>query len=347
MRRWIGLSIGMVFVIGVVAVFISSPWLSWHLLGGETKVIITDETVSSKLAQQPEMRELLRRPDHVIFVDGIIQRIEYNIRHWSWSKSWAALKTIALSPVPIQPALIAQFRVANESVFMTGVRDNNALNLVTSSSLDQLGQAPFIISINNDELSQSSDVIKIDVPGVALDFLPMNVRNEWNKKLLAVLHFNNTKPDIMGELDKHGQVIIRIDGDGAAIGIEGTDEEKASFTKKIRSWLQDEERYGRPVRRAFKLPDGTLGYELVPGEVKPVLQTDGDGKCLTPLDDKSALWVCGGIAGTSHQVTQNMVRQLDWQVQLKGKSIDYLSGINMILAGGIKNRSRTVILLDN
>lgn len=136
------------------------------------------------------------------------------------------------------------------------------------------------------------DAIALVVPGSTLKQLPSSLILGWNSLLRQKLGFIKTKPDIMEELSHYSTVLLAVQGKTATVGVADA-QAITTFASTVQRWSEDESRYNRPVKRAFRLPDGSLGYELVPGPPQLVFQPDSvAAACLEPIAGRATVTLC-------------------------------------------------------
>lgn len=136
------------------------------------------------------------------------------------------------------------------------------------------------------------DAIALVVPGSILKQLPRSLVLAWNSLLRQKFGFIKTKPDIMEELSDYSTVLLGVQGKTVTVGVADA-QAITTFASTVQRWSEDEDRYNRPVKRAFRLPDGSLGYELVPGPSRLVFQPDSvAAACLEPIAGRATVTLC-------------------------------------------------------
>jgi hypothetical protein len=118
--------------------------------------------------------------------------------------------------------------------------------------------------------------------------------DSWNEILITSFGFAKTRPAIFQSLLGGESFFIHLDDIGVAIGLTDTSQ---AFISSAQKWLEEEERRHRLVTRAFRLPDGTIGFEQVAGEPASILSLDPSlPQCFGPQGaDLGALkdsWLC-------------------------------------------------------
>src|SRR3989344_1028274 len=70
--------------------------------------------------------------------------------------------------------------------------------------------------------------------------------------------------------------------DQAALVVSDTADQ---FSLAATTWVEEEDRRTRLVNRAFRLPDGTIGYERIPGEARPAWTSPDAEGCRGPFEE--------------------------------------------------------------
>lgn len=125
--------------------------------------------------------------------------------------------------------------------------------------------------------------------GEFINLVPLALQQELNQQLADGLGFSKTTPAWLPAAGDHHFLAGRV-GEGVFIGQRGAAQE---FREQVITWMQEEDSRLHPQRQLFSLPDGTRGYESIPGKSRAVLasSTDEDG-CAEPLIETPALWLC-------------------------------------------------------
>lgn len=166
--------------------------------------------------------------------------------------------------------------------------------------VDQSLAAPAIRQTRNSQEQPSpadQPAMVVGAPGSLWGNMPETL---WDELLHPGLHFTRTQPPIermLATLPHATVVLATADPDGSmAIVVE---DPTGQFALAATTWLQEEERRGRLVNRAFRLPDGALAYEKIPGEALPVLSSPDEVGCRGPLPERTTLWLCQQGARTA------------------------------------------------
>jgi len=114
---------------------------------------------------------------------------------------------------------------------------------------------------------RGEDTLRLFINGQILGNLPHSLKNTWTSAIYRQFNFTNTSPDIINKLTSYNQVELVLSPDSLTISTKHPDNDFSEYFKGI---VQAEEAYSRPDQQAFKLPDGTLGYEKVPGPARSV-----------------------------------------------------------------------------
>lgn len=163
-----------------------------------------------------------------------------------------------------------------------------------------------------------ADAVVLKAPG---ELWVHGGKSFWDPAWRKIFGFRTTEPAIQETLSQFDLVAYLQEGDGAVLAATDPD---AQFALTAATWVQDEDRRQRLVNRAFRLPDGTIGYERIPGEARPVFgDVDGAG-CRGPLEERAATWICTAgertAIGTSKDVALQGLAAVD------GASVDVQLG---------------------
>jgi hypothetical protein len=156
-------------------------------------------------------------------------------------------------------------------------------------------------SISGPSLPSQSDYIAVNIPGSVIQSVSAQFSNEWNKVIYSKFGFSATKPSVISYLAVQQTASITITDEKAALAVIG---DPASLKNTFHQWMQHEEAYSRPQKHAFRLPDNTIGFELIKGDLQPVLSEPDPSGCLAPTSDAIQLWLCQNDKGVSLATTQ-------------------------------------------
>ena len=232
----------------------------------------------------------------------------------------AARETLLIvkdSSQPVTPTAIFSLKAnylpfLSESVRGTAVAEQRLIKATLS-----IGGAP-IESNPPQPLTSTDSALNIIVPGNALSVIPEDLQQQWNSLLQQRLGFKRTKPNLFAYASQFDRVALRLQGSEAALSVYGN---PAAFVDTVNSWVQDEERHGRLVKQAFVLPDGTLGYERVPGPAQDVFQPAQEG-CQSSLDSPDPVWLCirnniATLASSEALAQPSPLPEDQWAIQIQ------------------------------
>jgi len=198
------------------------------------------------------------------------------------------------SALPARPLLIASADAGvipflDNSLTVIGTAKGNDVQLVTTEQTINFHTTDLVAP----PLPKDADELKLALPSHVLATIPDALNRMWNNALLDRFGFTNTQPDIMDHLAQYDSLAIQLTKNDVTIALVGHQE---LFISTAKTWLQAEEAYTRQRQRAFRLPDGTLGYEQVPGEIREVFSNSVDANCrheAYPLPaDMKHFWLC-------------------------------------------------------
>lgn len=334
---------GSIFIalLGLLAVgFLSSPWLTWYLLpAGTVRVVVDDDFPHAAALHQRFSGVLAEQPN--IFVGSAWDRLAYAYDHWSSAAALEALTTVSRRQAPLRPVIIGELpNTLDTSFFFAAVRQGSTIRFLAAPHLNQLADQPPLLVPSS--LPADANAI-LSVPGSALAVLPPALQASWDALLHQKLHFTHTKPEIFRHLMTADRVVILMRGDDLALGIAPAEQGEAA---PLHRWVQDEERYSRPHEQAFRLPDGTIGRELVPGLAGDVFREPDATGCRAPLEGKTTLWLCERAGMVLLATDQSLAQQLpvaapvQWLVQLHEAALQAIEHLNIngITALGAGNK---------
>lgn len=328
-RQRVGLTAAGLVVVGLgsSAATLASLWLPWHWLPpAELKVAMTRQA-GVVLAQgallPPEVASIAvsswqlayaRAPGEMLVVFPAA-RSSRTTRAVLTGAGWqvvrrgpylvAARDTVLTTPGTVLPALVAWAKTATISVWPLWP----TLLAVTPPGLSAVDQPLLIVAAASPERWQvvvtdadppgrlavpppaESDRLLLHSPGML--WRQTARAGGWDQVLARGLDFERTRPAVAAFLGQFPAVTILWRGSlaagEAAVAVDDTTEQ---FVGAATAWVQEEERRGRLVSRAFRLPDGSLGYEKIPGEAAPVFTPPDRDNCRGPLEGRTTLWLC-------------------------------------------------------
>lgn len=191
---------------------------------------------------------------------------------------------------PTHPVFIATGRPSSipaltDSFTALGVRTPHGLKMAIAWHDQPLDRR----LLNIISPAQPSGVTSIDVPARTIDVLPQSLAAQLTRQITTQLGFTKTRPAIL-TASPDTRILISLSAAGAAVGQQGNVDE---FLQRATTWLQSEDANLHLRKRAFNTPDRTLGYEWIPGKIRPVFtfSPNSDG-CYEPLIDRLQLWLC-------------------------------------------------------
>lgn len=317
-------------VAGSYWVLATLPWVLWHLLpGGDAAVFLRLTSPSGAMVADlfvpyaPDevvaSRQAIRQLAAVRTSRGMVAVIEPRLlAQMSLSADLRAagltvarigpLLWVSADPAARRPSFVTAMRVTFASLWgarqplwptliatlpsrlwggqdpidVVGVAHRGRLQVLATT----LGAVPV-----SGRLVEPRSVAMLDlsVPGEVLRLLPEPLAARWNEELRRRLQLTATTPDLVSLLASFPGVQLRLVGDdGVELALTG-DTEQATLS--LRQVLEAEERTRRPRTRAFRLPDGTIGRERIPGEPEPLWVAAQDD-CERPATDTIPWWLC-------------------------------------------------------
>ncbi len=266
----------------------------------------------------------------------------------------AFLNKQQIRPIGILKAKAGTFPGLTKDISLIGTHKKDEIVIVVSLEPHEktISKFPQFSSEEREKLKfdvDSNDLLAL--PAELLANIPTNQKNQIILNALEEIGFKTTASKALPEILKLDSIIIKTKGENIALG---TKNHGNIFIKEAQAWVEREESYNYPQKRAFKLPDGTLGNELRPSKPDIAWVNTGEN-CAYFAGKEKTWWLCGedkkAILGTSKEITQTSIRAVNdnyFQLQLaqiKQKQptlpIKSLSGI------GTEEKAIFLIRVDN
>ncbi len=234
------------------------------------------------ISEQKQLRENLNRENLntkrfglLIFAAHNEQLPSYSIKLTSkkFFNSWQKQIRYLFAP---RPLLVGRFQPSTIPFI------DRPLSIISEISHYARGQKTCLISYLAEELKHTKSAsrltvpskeaeenvdFKLSLPGKTFNHLPPGLISTWNNQIQQKLSFLNTTPDIVGEISAYQHIEISSTKEVFTIT---TKDNNNNFSEYLENIVRQEESYSRPQRKTFKLPDGTLGYEKIPGPTRAV-----------------------------------------------------------------------------
>ncbi|MEK7499642.1 MAG: hypothetical protein AAB649_03480 [Patescibacteria group bacterium] len=143
------------------------------------------------------------------------------------------------------------------------------------------------------EKSTQPEATFITLQKNALNVFPTEFIAAVESKVSELMHFTKTHPKTLQSLlSENESVILSIKESSVALGVVSNGEKTAGL---IQSWMDAEQGTRHPQKKAFSLPDKSIGYEFIPGKSNAHFSiTKGVGTtCLPTQDYDEQLFLCG------------------------------------------------------
>lgn len=213
------------------------------------------------------------------------------IPKWGWMNGGRMLKLagdIMLGRIPfIQPSLYVEIPGNPGPLYLTGKMKGGALSFVYSLTGADKFLGPIKIAKN-----PNINELNIALPSAVLEKIPDNSKQAIQDEIIAGIGLTKSRPDIITLLEGARYFGVTSSGtnnvNNFAVGAaQGLTEDIVS------GWVGSERGYLEPVQHAFRLPDGTVGYELIPSaDAKADFSdTDQDG-CRQSKITAGDIWFC-------------------------------------------------------
>lgn len=332
--RWGGIVAG---ILGAVFVYIaSSPWLVWYSQPpAPHRLLVFSQAIPTAIIGETSQD-----------FTSVFKRWKYVIAHSSGPAWLATVKTLALKPVPVQPAaLLYAEDWFDEPTIVMATRQGSDIKFIAQQT-----DSPHPNPLPSLPTTHS---VSLAVPGSALAGLPQPLQDTWNELLRARLGFTATAPDIISTIAGYSRVVIEVNDAGTHVGIvAGEAGEAERWAKMAEGWVVDEDRFRRPVTQAFRLPDRTVGHEIVAGLPGAVWGDASDAACRTPLPEKPALWLCQTrdqhiLANHYWSGGRGLVTGLEWEMAMGPEFLTALPDIQTLHAWGSDGTAAGVITVGH
>lgn len=163
----------------------------------------------------------------------------------------------------------------------------------------------------------------VALPSSFLSAVPSQLKQEWNHLLEEKLVISHARSTVLEEVPAYASVSVAVQGEDISLAVLDFGNQ---FKPTVEKWGAQETAYHAPTRRAFRLPDGTLGYESIPGELEAFLTlAASEAGCEGGRNEILQLWLCrhGNWAAVSRNqaLAQKHAAMLagaqDWQVYVR------------------------------
>lgn len=204
-----------------------------------------------------------------------------------------AIRQIFSRQEAARPILIGHLTALTSKIFDQDV----AIRANDSSTGDQ-STITIYISPTSDQLvtdrsfpEPSANQLSLIAPTNVFNAMPPDLIQAWQLQFQEKLGFTKTQADLLSAASKEQRLALHLSDQGTSITAQGPHTDQ--LLDQLTLFIQQEEAYIRPIAKAFQLPDGTIGYERVPGNLEEVISStkDSDG-CYSPLPGRTSLWIC-------------------------------------------------------
>lgn len=263
------------------------------------------------------------------------------------SALWQTFAKLNSRQYPYQPAVVAvnkseYFAHSITPMAIVGVSVNRGQE-VKFVSAKTLADIP-VFSITSPALPANEDYLSLNLSGSTIQSIITQFNADWDDVIRSKLSLTQTKPAITALLAAQQTASLTLSGNDASIAMMG---DPAALKTAINNWLSNEEAFSRPQKSAFKLPDGTMGYELVKGQLQAVLSDPDQEGCQAPVTPVVNLWLCQNSRGVALSTQRHLAQQALSGIDPNHHSISigrqYLSQLEL----PIINRINSLVLFDS
>ncbi len=305
---------------------------------GQTLVVIPPLTAYSGLGKQ------LEKQGWIVEYIGLILRARKTTTA-SNSQSEAALPSLTTAigktlqhflsrpdqAFPLSIAVVKQGAIpeADHTYYLLAFsRRGGIVGVVQSGEISGDVKTPIMVNASHNAKLQ------VSLPSDILSYIPESQLNLWQPKLESSFDFIKTHPSFVNELKRHTMFTVMMSDRAASLGVVG---QPQLFTDAVSQWLSQEDAYYRPRKQAFRLPDGGLGYEVVPGKSRTVLSPIDENGCREYVGEGQKSWLClngdAAILGTNKSDALRLVKAPtpNYYMAINGSTKELL-GINDLVS---------------
>jgi hypothetical protein len=167
---------------------------------------------------------------------------------------------VAWKRLPAYPQFIAQGTVSSQEFSVFVEESRIGLYGVVRTGSSEFRRVRMRRGAHDGESNETSYVaIQRDL----LQVLPEHIKTRVENKVSEAFRFIKTRPNILEHVFMlTPEAVIATNGDSIAIGIRSIEQKAADY---MHEWIHTEQGVRHPEKKAFYLPDNTIGYEYIPG----------------------------------------------------------------------------------
>lgn len=175
----------------------------------------------------------------------------------------AIWQNVAIQRAPLAPLVIVHvrantFSMINKSQHVVIWRNGTAVCMAGTSGDGAVAAPSFPCRAL---LEQAPDAFLFSAPGWALNVLPREMRDALEHHIRERFFFTNSQPALLDHLSRFDRVHYTEQGSDIVLG---STDSAPDFLGAVERWIRAEQAFERIEKRAFRLPDGTIGYEYIP-----------------------------------------------------------------------------------
>ncbi len=211
-------------------------------------------------------------------------------KHSVWDGVIAELKAIAYNKLPVSPLFL--FRTQQEGVSPIAVYASEEAGKVAGvASIDTFEFIALDHNKKQVEKPIKDTALIVALPSSVLGVMNTEFGKAFERSIAEALHFQKTNPTLISSLPAGEDIYLIRNVADIAIGVRDRGE---VFGGAIVDALNAEQGQRHPKKKAFALPDRSVGYEYVRGgadvKFKPRETTNG---CLSSDGYDETLFLCG------------------------------------------------------
>ncbi len=199
-----------------------------------------------------------------------------------------AVRNLVRERLPFSPSLVLQVGSAGSESFSLHVEETiRGLHAIIHNQSSRFTRGGNVRAAKEKDLNGTTYVaLQRDL----LSFLPPQFASALEGRISESLGFVKTHPELLEQLSAFGSVGLALEGDSLAVGVISENSQVAAL---VNQWINAEQGTRHPTKKAFSLPDKTLGYEYIPGTSNAYFDLNkGNNNCFPTEGYDEHLFLC-------------------------------------------------------
>jgi hypothetical protein len=215
---------------------------------------------------------------------------EGEVRSYGITKALKAFtKATLVKRLPMSPVLVVRTQAGERPIAFHTTYSKGTMHVVASNdSFEFVGGTA--IQRKGEESTEKG--LFVALPSYMLSLINQEFLLTLESSIAQSLHFEKTTPSLLTSIPFGKGIYLGMQHEDIAIG---TEEAGDAFTTKISERMNAEQGNRHPSKKAFSLPDRTIGYEYVPGaaNVRFNASESSASTCLPSEGYDEKLFLCG------------------------------------------------------